>query len=343
MKHRPLNIGLPTLLLLATCLAAAGNNQATPATEGSAQRPAVDDRHAPGVALDYLGQTPPARAAEVFAPGIISIPRDEGGFAERPVFSPDYRECFFDVTNYKTKTFTSCSMRCENGVWSKPEPAFFTRFGGVQASIAADGGTLFFSGPSPTDAKIRGIWMARRESNGWANPVFLDPPVNTSAGAGFPCVVRGGALYFGVFSGSDRGLHRARMVDGRFSAVDKVAALQPRPDCIFGDFFVAPDESFIVIYSTLPGNLGNGDLYVSFRRANDSWTEPRNLGPEVNTKRYDFAPSLSPDGRYLFFTRDEGGTGRVYWISTAAFGAPGPGALDAGVPNAIAEHQPQNP
>ena len=33
----------------------------------------------------------------------------------------------------------------------------------------------------------------------------------------------------------------------------------------------------------------------------------------------DFAPSLSPDGQYLFFTRDEGDTGSVHWISAAGF------------------------
>ncbi len=82
-----------------------------------------------------------------------------------------------------------------------------------------------------------------------------------------------------------------------------------------GDFYVAPDESYLVIYSTLPGNLGQGDLYVSFRRPDGAWTDLRNLGPAVNTPGYDFAPSLSPDGRFLFFTRDRGDSqGDVYWI-----------------------------
>jgi hypothetical protein len=273
----------------------------------------------PVVRGPYFGQKPPGKIPEIFAPGIISLPRGEGEFAERPIFSPDGRECFFDVTNYKTKTATSLALRCENGVWSKPEPAFFSRIGGFQASIADDGKTLFFAGPSPTDPKVRGIWMSRRGTNGWADPVYLDPLVNTGAGAGFPCVVRSGALYYLVFSGDDKGLHRTPMVDGRIGRVEKIAAFQPRPNCIFGDFFVAPDESYIVIYSTLPDNLGNGDLYISPRQPDGRWTEPRNLGPEVNTKGYDFAPSLSPDGQYLFFTRDEGGTGNVHWISTAGF------------------------
>jgi len=40
-------------------------------------------------------------------------------------------------------------------------------------------------------------------------------------------------------------------------------------------------------------------------------TEPRNLGPDVNTKGYDFDRAIA-DGQYLFFTRDEGGTGNVH-------------------------------
>ena len=83
----------------------------------------------------YLGPNPSAKEAEVFAPGNASIPREEGGFAERPVFSPDFRECFFDLANFKTKTFTSASMRCENGVWSKSEPAFFTRYVGHTGGV----------------------------------------------------------------------------------------------------------------------------------------------------------------------------------------------------------------
>ena len=36
----------------------------------------------------------------------------------------------------------------------------------------------------------------------------------------------------------------------------------------------------------------------------------------MNTANYDFAPSISPDGKYLFFTRDVAGhEGGIYWIS----------------------------
>jgi len=156
-------------------------------------------------------------------------------------------------------------------------------------------------------------------SNGWADPIFLDPLVNTGAGAGFPCVVRGGALVLpGVFRAATRDC------TGRsWSTADwcgrKIAAFQPGPTASSGIFFVAPDESYIVILLDAAGQPGERRSVHQFRQPDGTWTEPRNLGPDVNTKGYDFAPSLSPDGTVSFFTRDEGGTGNVHWISTATF------------------------
>ncbi len=269
----------------------------------------------------YVDTNQPGIAARLFAPGIISRSREEGSYAERPVFAPDFRECYFDVNNYKSRTFTSFVMHYRDGEWTKPEPAFFVRYGGFQASLSVDGQRLLFTAPSPSNAKVVGIWMARRSQQGWAEPTFLDPPVNRGSDARFPCITARGTLYYSCVTNDTKasrpGVCRARTVNGRFEAVDKIPGLQSTADLIFGDFYVSADESYLVIYSTLPDGLGQGDLYVSFRRADDTWSAPRNLGPAVNTKGYDFAPSISPDGRFLFFTRDRGDKqGDVYWISS---------------------------
>jgi hypothetical protein len=269
----------------------------------------------------YVDLNQPGSTARVFAPGLVSRLRVEGAYAERPVFSPDFRECYFDVNNYKEKTFTSFSMRYQKGEWTQPAPAFFARYGGYQASVSADGKRLFFVAPSPHDTKVVGIWMAKREGEGWAEPAFLDAPINAGSDARFPCATASGALYYRCSTKDGEavrsGVCRAQPVNGRYALVEKIGRLQSAAGLIMGDFYVAPDESYIVIYSTLPDNLGQGDLYVSFRHQDDTWTDLRNLGPAVNTKGYDFAPSISPDGRFLFFTRDRGDKqGDVYWISS---------------------------
>ncbi|HSG28209.1 MAG TPA: hypothetical protein VLA34_06995, partial [Candidatus Krumholzibacterium sp.] len=54
------------------------------------------------------------------------------------------------------------------------------------------------------------------------------------------------------------------------------------------------------------------DLYISYRMADGSWTDPVNLGDRINTGEFEYYPRLSPDGRYLFFIRSM----NVYWVST---------------------------
>ena len=263
----------------------------------------------------YVDATLPSLEARVFASGVVSISRGEGNYEERPVFSPDFRECYFDVSNYKAKTFTSFSMHHENGRWTKPEPAFFAKYGGFQASIAPGGHRLFFVAPKPDDAKNRGVWMVERKSGAWTNPVLLDSPVNSQPSVGFPCVTNSNTLYFLSMTGTGKGVYRSKLEDNAYRSIEKLDLLPPGSQYIVGDVYVAPDESYIVFYSNLPDNLGKGDLYVAFQRPDGLWTEPRNPGKAVNTPDYDFAPSISPDGKYLFFTRDAGGgEGDIYWV-----------------------------
>lgn len=59
-----------------------------------------------------------------------------------------------------------------------------------------------------------------------------------------------------------------------------------------------------------PGAVGNCDLYIS-RRTGNNWSKPRNLGRNVNSVAWDSQPSLSADGRTLYFTSDRrGGVGQ---------------------------------
>jgi hypothetical protein len=87
-----------------------------------------------------------------------------------------------------------------------------------------------------------------------------------------------------------------------------------------GDTFVAPDESYLILSSRRPGGSGNGDLFVSFREEDGRWGEPINLGKSINTDQHEFCPMVTPDGKYLFFSRRWGATweettaGDVYWV-----------------------------
>ena len=59
-----------------------------------------------------------------------------------------------------------------------------------------------------------------------------------------------------------------------------------------------------------PKAIGNCDLYIS-RRTGNNWSTPINLGLNVNSTEWDSQPSLSADGRTLYFTSTRrGGEGQ---------------------------------
>jgi outer membrane protein OmpA-like peptidoglycan-associated protein len=59
-----------------------------------------------------------------------------------------------------------------------------------------------------------------------------------------------------------------------------------------------------------PNSVGNCDLYIS-RRTGNNWSKPQNLGRSVNSVEWDSQPTLSADGRTLYFTSTRrGGQGQ---------------------------------
>ncbi|MCC2544949.1 OmpA family protein [Hymenobacter sp. BT175] len=59
-----------------------------------------------------------------------------------------------------------------------------------------------------------------------------------------------------------------------------------------------------------PNAVGNCDLYIS-RRTGNAWSKPQNLGYSVNSPEWDSQPTLSADGRTLYFTSTRrGGKGQ---------------------------------
>lgn len=73
-----------------------------------------------------------------------------------------------------------------------------------------------------------------------------------------------------------------------------------------------------LIFTSCVGRQGYGscDLYES-ERIGEEWTKPRNLGSNVNSTEWESQPSLSADGRTLYFISDRrGGVGRRdIWVS----------------------------
>jgi hypothetical protein len=296
----------------------------------------------------YLGQKPPGKTPQLFAPGIVSTGMDD----LNAVFNADGGEFFFAVKLPMRGRHVMLTMKQERGRWSAPTMLPFSgRYNDADPALSPDGKTLYFASSRPLSAgaeeKDWDIWAVDRTGRGWGQPKRLDAPVNTPAMEVYPSIAGNGTLYFsssrpvGTKAG---GIFRAAPAAGLYPNVE-VFDERIVSEYGGGDVFIAPDERTIIFSSNRAGGYGNSDLYISFRNGDGAWTAPQNLGPAINSSYQEYCPSLSPDGKYFFFSsyrRPEersvpamrsiddilqicrqpyNGAGDVYWVDAAVFHA----------------------
>lgn len=72
-----------------------------------------------------------------------------------------------------------------------------------------------------------------------------------------------------------------------------------------------------------PEGMGSCDIYASFYQGNARWSKPINLGDSVNSRAWESQPSISSDGRTLYFVRGATGLSKDIDIYTSTLRADG--------------------
>lgn len=255
---------------------------------------------------DYFGQTPPGDCARLFAPNVISTGMDERDFA----ISPDGNEIFFCREAGSFKFVTIFYTQRTAGVWSAPEVFEFCTnpaYKYVEPHLSTDGGKLYFISNMPADSITEGnedIWVCTKTNGRWSGPRNLGAPVNTQSKEFFPSLTYDGTIYYTHLDTivNEEFIYRSKLVKGAYQQPEKLG-----PNVNIGkaryNAFVAPDESYIIIPAYgMPCSFGATDYYISFRDSLDNWSQPINMGPEINTaSTREWSASVSVDGKYLFF------------------------------------------
>ena len=72
---------------------------------------------------------------------------------------------------------------------------------------------------------------------------------------------------------------------------------------LIGGPSISYDGKTLFFFASFEGGKGDMDIYYSTWNGTD-WSEPKTLGETVNTKAYEGFPSVSADGKSLYFIRD---------------------------------------
>ncbi len=269
---------------------------------------------------DYLGQPLPGETPVLFARGIVSTDDKEHS---APSFSPDGNEVFWwtirQENDGKWLQFPKTMRRVGNR-WTAPEILSDDNM----PTLSPDGKRLYYGSKKEGED----LYYVVKQGNGWSEPkraglVTRFPEVRF---AYYPSIASNGTLYFmGYLEGQwiNLGIYRAELLNGWYAKPELLPpSINTRDGVRNWTPYIAPDESYLIFCSTrgLPAS-DQGDLYVSFRQPDGSWTDPVSLGDPINSKEMERFPAVSPDGKYLFFTRDTPGHDEdVYWMSAGIIG-----------------------
>jgi len=287
----------------------------------------------------YLGQKPPGEKAEIFAPGIVSTMNHEHSRIE---FTRDGMELYWVVipvdTNYRTRMGRPFRMdlqiirfsRNSPRGWSSPQDLRIIKNKDARSPVLSpDEKSLYFFSSDPNVDPMQNfksvLYRASRRDGIWTDPVKVSGLIPEEEGKGTMsfCFAKNGNLYFDYGEADATGefawdIYVSEYKNGAYEAPVKMA--NGINDGI-SDWWpwIAPDESYLIWSSRREGEAGYGDLYISFRQANGAWGRPVNMGVEVNTSGQERSPSVSPDGKYLFFARhkDRVTYADFYWMSAS--------------------------
>ena len=246
----------------------------------------------------------PLQHATLFAPGIIST----GDYESHPTFTPDGHEVYFLKLAPNFSRWSIFVSRYENGSWSQPEVAPFSgQYQDADPYITADGKHFYFISDRPIEVggerqSHHDIWVMDKTDSGWSAPRHLPAPVNSDGDEFYPIALKNGTLYFGSQRKEANGvsdIYRAvPEKDGSYTVENLDAPVNTGA----GEYeaFVTEDERLMLLAITRrPDSLGDIDLYVSHKQPNGKWSEPVNLGPEINSPARELSPKLTPDAKYL--------------------------------------------
>ena len=267
---------------------------------------------------DYLGQDPPGLTAQLFAPGFVSTEHGE----LNAVFASDGREFYFTRRGIPGTPAAIMVTRRDGVHWARPEVVDFdNRYSAIDLFITADGNRMVFCSnrPHEQDGAPRNdhdFWLSARDGDNWSVPELFAPVALSEFQEFYPIVTLSGGLYFNSQreGPGTNNIFRSTLEQGQYGPAEKL----PGPinsDYSEFDAYISPAEDMLIFSSERPGGHGGSDIYVSFLVKDGEWTEPQNLGGEVNSHSSEYGAIPSPDGRYLFFTSGRDGNENIYWIS----------------------------
>ncbi len=248
--------------------------------------------------------------------------------AGSPNISADGLELYFNTVRsggYGQEDLCVARRQGRNDPWEEPVNLGSTVNSSYQewfSSISQDGLSLYFSSTRPGGSGGWDLWMTTRgtKDENWGAPVNLGKTVNSSGDEHQPNILADGCTLLldstrpDGYGGLDIWITKRDTKDDAWGTLENLgppintSANDGRPS-------MSSDGLILFFRTDGPGGFGGGDIWFTKRETlTAEWGEPINLGPTVNTSSFECGPSISGDGKILYFHSNLGGIWGIWQV-----------------------------
>ena len=137
----------------------------------------------------------------------------------------------------------------------------------------------------------------------------LDSSINSLQAEYFPALTADNqTIYFTVRVDStlynrQEDIYMARNHNGKWKQREKLSNAINTPDKNEGAHTISPDGKYLIFTAcNRADGYGDCDIYIAQRQPN-GWGNAKNIGPAINSNQWESQPSISTDGKELYFAR----------------------------------------
>lgn len=149
------------------------------------------------------------------------------------------------------------------------------------------------------------VYFARKVNGEWQTPENINPQI-LSDGDMVPAALsaNGDELYLIKTSDTNKDIYFSRFTDGKWTIAKPLNKnINTIRDEVSAS--ISADGKTLYFASNRKESRGGYDLFKSLKNANGEWGKAESLGKTINTREDEMSPSISPDGKNLYFSSKE--------------------------------------
>ncbi|MBL4594257.1 MAG: OmpA family protein [Flavobacteriales bacterium] len=179
-----------------------------------------------------------------------------------------------------------------------------------------------------TGSNFADIWKSKRDKKGkWSEPVVLNEAINSPASEGSSCLNnKRNVIYFtrcevqknGI---AGCGIMMAKKQGQKWGEPEYIIVMGAEDTMKVRHPAISPDDKVLVFSANMPGGQGGIDLwYMTYDKKAKTWSQPINLGSEINTSANEAFPYIRENGDLYFASNGHKGMGGLDLFKAASTG-----------------------